>query len=226
MSNINVPSRIIIADDHALVRGGLAQLIKLVDKNIDVIETNDLAETIKLLKTTNQDVDLLMMDLVMPGMDDKKAIEKISKNFPTIPIIVVSVKENILTIKNALAAGAMGYIPKSSSPEVMISAIRLVLSGGIYIPPHILTEIGNGDHEKLSYDAHPNNKELFANAALTERQLDVLNLMSKGKSNKEIADELGLTLGTIKMHSSRIFRALNVQNRTEAVTKFSRYIDE
>ncbi|MEJ2116220.1 MAG: response regulator transcription factor, partial [Gammaproteobacteria bacterium] len=131
MSNINAPSRIIIADDHALVRGGLAQLIKLVDKNIDVIETNDLAETIKLLKTTNQDVDLLMMDLVMPGMDDKRAIEKISKNFPTIPIIVVSVKENILTIKNALAAGAMGYIPKSSSPEVMISAIRLVLSGGI-----------------------------------------------------------------------------------------------
>ena len=226
MSNINVPSRIIIADDHALVRGGLAQLIKLVDKNIDVIETNDLAETIKLLKTTNQDVDLLMMDLVMPGMDDKRAIEKISKNFPTIPIIVVSVKENILTIKNALAAGAMGYIPKSSSPEVMISAIRLVLSGGIYIPPHILTEIGNDDHEKLSHDAHTNNKELFTNAALTERQLDVLNLMSKGKSNKEIADELGLTLGTIKMHSSRIFRALNVQNRTEAVTKFSRYIDE
>jgi DNA-binding NarL/FixJ family response regulator len=226
MPNISVPSRIIIADDHALVRGGLAQLIKLVDKNIEVIETNDLAETIKLLKTTNQEVDLLMMDLVMPGMDDKKAIEKITKIFPTIPIIVMSVKENILTIKNALGAGAMGYIPKSSSPQVMISAIRLVLSGGIYIPPHILTEIDNGDYEKLNHDTHANNKEFFATAALTERQLDVLSLMSKGKSNKEIADELGLTLGTIKMHSSRIFRALNVQNRTEAVTKFSRYIDE
>ncbi|MEM8843938.1 MAG: response regulator transcription factor [Pseudomonadota bacterium] len=220
-------SRIIIADDHALVRGGLAQLIRLIDDNVEIIETNDLDETIRLLESSVQSVNLLMMDLVMPGMDDSNAISKISKKFPSIPIIVVSVRENISSIRNALSAGAMGYIPKSSSPEVMISALKLVLSGGVYVPPHILTENFSDNNEIQQFTLEnnlSNNKSSLLSNYLTERQLEVLALMSEGKSNKDIADELGLTIGTIKMHSSRIFKALNVQNRTEAVTKFSKHI--
>lgn len=222
-------SRIVVADDHALVRGGLAQLIKLVENNVEIIESNDFDETMKLLTKIGESIDLLLMDLVMPGMDDSHAIRKVSKKWPSIPIIVVSVRENISAIRNALAAGAMGYIPKSSSPDVMISAIRLVLSGGVYVPPHVLDSDGTeSDDKKIEFNTDVEEIDSISmfTAGLTERQLEVLSLMSKGKSNKEIAEELGLTLGTIKMHSSRIFKTLDVQNRTEAVTKFSRLLNE
>ena len=230
MAAENPLSRIVVADDHALVRGGLAQLIKLVEDNVEIIETNDFDETINTLNDIEQSVDLLMMDLVMPGMDDSQAIKKISKKWPSIPIIVVSVRENTSAIRNALSAGAMGYIPKSSSPDVMISAIRLVLSGGVYVPPNVLDVDNQEKDEELIFDIEKSLDEIDSvnvfKSGLTERQIEVLGLMSKGKSNKEIAEELGLTLGTIKMHSSRIFKTLNVQNRTEAVTKFSRLLND
>ncbi len=212
--------RIIVADDHALVRGGLVQLVKLVEENVEIIESNDFNQTLDLL-ANGQEIDLLLLDLLMPGMTGIDGIKKICQDHPYVPVIVVSVRENIASIRNALAAGAVGYIPKTSSPDVMMSAIKLVLSGGVYVPPHVLGLTSSGEDflgDQLADEDNINN----GYSKLTPRQQEVLDLMALGKSNKEIADELGLTTGTVKMHSSRLFKTLNVQNRTEAVAKFAK----
>jgi DNA-binding NarL/FixJ family response regulator len=122
----------------------------------------------------------------------------------------------------------MGYIPKSSSPNVTVNAIRLVLSGGVYVPPHVLSQ-GQGS----PFDAVQAPPIILSDATglsnsgvlkITSRQKDVLELLTLGKSNKEIAKVLGLKPGTIKMHTSRIFRLLGVSNRTEAVTTYAKYL--
>ncbi len=213
--------RIIVADDHALVRGGLVQLVKLVEENVEIIESNDFNQTLEFL-ADDQEIDLLLLDLMMPGMTGIDNIKQICQDHPDVPVIVVSVRENIASIRNALAAGAVGYIPKTSSPDVMMSAIKLVLSGGVYVPPHVLgLTVATEDipTDQLIDDGIDNSKGY---STLTKRQQEVLDLMALGKSNKEIADELGLTTGTVKMHSSRIFKTLNVQNRTEAVARFAK----
>ena len=222
MSSISSKFWILVADDHALVRGGLTQLVKLVEENVEVVETNDYKQTLELL-SQDQVVDLLLLDLLMPGMNGVEGISNICKRWPEIPVIVVSAKEDIGTIRSALAAGAMGYIPKTSSPEVMMSAIKLVISGGVYIPPHVLGA-GTLSEDRLQEQniaVSPEENFKVGYGMLTERQLEVLDLMAFGKSNKEIANDLGLTTGTVKMHSSRIFKTLNVQNRTEAVMKYT-----
>ena len=128
--------RIVVADDHALVRGGLVQLVKLVEENVEIVETNDFQQTLDFLNK-GMPVDLLLLDLLMPGMSGMDGIKRICKDWPDVPVIVVSAREHIATIRSALAAGAMGYIPKTSSPEVMMSAIKLVLSGGVYMYRHM-----------------------------------------------------------------------------------------
>ena len=222
MSSVSSKFWILVADDHALVRGGLAQLVKLVEENVEVVETNDYKQTLALL-SQDQVVDLLLLDFLMPGMNGVEGISNICKKWPEIPVIVVSAKEDISTIRSALAAGAMGYIPKTSSPEVMMSAIKLVISGGVYIPPHVLGA-GTLSEDRLQEQniaISPEENFKVGYGMLTERQLEVLDLMAYGKSNKDIANDLGLTTGTVKMHSSRIFKTLNVQNRTEAVMKYT-----
>lgn len=215
--------RIVVADDHALVRGGLVQLVKLVEENVEIVETNDFQQTLDFLKE-GRPVDLLLLDLLMPGMSGMEGIKQICKDWPEVPVIVVSVREHVAAIRSALVAGAMGYIPKTSSPEVMMSAIKLVLSGGVYVPPHVLrASLSNYDQiqEQL------NTAESFGNsleqsfAQLTPRQLEVLDLIALGKPNRDIANDLGLNVGTVKMHLSRIFKTLNVKNRTEAVAMYA-----
>ncbi|MGI9228132.1 MAG: response regulator [Gammaproteobacteria bacterium] len=225
MSTSSPNFRIIVADDHALVRGGLVQLVMLVEENVEIFESNDFGQTLDLL-SKGQAVGVLLLDLLMPGMEGVDGIVQICKQWPDVPVIVVSAKENIAAIRSALAAGAMGYIPKTSSPDVMMSAIKLVLSGGVYVPPHVL---GTSSLSEERMQEQNITSEAFGLSAeqgyeqLTERQQEVLDLMALGKSNKDIADDLGLTTGTVKMHSSRIFKTLNVQNRTEAVAKFAQH---
>ena len=225
MSTSSQSFRIIVADDHALVRGGLAQLVMLVEENVEIFESNDYGQTLEVLGR-GQAIDLLLLDLLMPGMEGVDGIAQICKQWPDVPVIVVSAKENIAAIRSALAAGAMGYIPKTSSPDVMMSAIKLVLSGGVYVPPHVLGTNSLSEERMQEQNITSDTFGLSAEQGyeqLTERQQEVLDLMAFGKSNKDIADDLGLTTGTVKMHSSRIFKTLNVQNRTEAVAKFAQH---
>lgn len=215
---------VLIADDHALVRRGLSSLIKMMDEEVEVVESNNFDETVKCL-SGGEPIDLLLLDLLMPGMNGISGAKHICDTWPDVPVVVISVKEDIRSIRSALRSGVMGYIPKSSSPNVTISAIRLVLSGGIYVPPHVLQQDTvnslNTMDEYLEYDPKAEARQKAKSLGITPRQKDVLDLLVFGKSNKEIASELELSPGTVKMHTSRIFKVLNVSNRTEAVTKYA-----
>lgn len=205
---------IIIADDHALVRGGFALLVGMIGQNVNVIEANNFDNILEIL-TQNSNIDLILLDLMMPGTDGFEGLERLGSERPEVPVVIVSVKEDFATIKKALALGAMGYIPKTSAPNVTTGAIKLVLSGGIYLPPNMLQT------EDDTTDSGRNTGSRSTHFGLTNRQLEVIKLISIGKSNKSIAQDLGLTAGTIKMHTTRIFKVLNVQNRTEAASKFN-----
>ena len=208
--------RIVLADDHALVRGGLALLIDMAAPGSEVLQANSFSQVSEQL-SQKKAVDLVLLDLMMPGMDGEATIRALCQSSPDVPVVVISVKEDIGSIRSMLSAGAMGYIPKTSSPDVTVSAIRLVLAGGVYVPPHILNE---GPHSSSNDSAlHGKVKQ---ETDLTRRQIEVLEHIESGKSNKAIASEMGLTTGTVKMHVSAIFKKLGVANRTEAVNKFSK----
>ena len=208
--------QIVIADDHALVRGGLELVVKMAVPNADIFQTISFEDTIKIL-SENSSIDLLLLDLMMPGMDGEKSIINISNIYPGVPIVIVSVKEDFDSIHMAISSGASGYIPKTSLPEVTISAINLVLAGGVYIPPHILKSRIGTNTDSSSPESNIINKPKI----LSKRQEEVINLIKIGKSNQSIATELDLTIPTIKMHVSAIFKKLDAKNRTEAVAKYS-----
>jgi DNA-binding NarL/FixJ family response regulator len=205
--------KIVIADDHALVRGGLELVVKMAVPNAEIFQANNFDETINVLQS-NFAIDLVLLDLMMPGMWND-SIKNITKQFPDVPIVIVSVKEDFESIHNSISLGASGFIPKTSAPEVTISAIQLVLSGGVYIPPHVLKP----QSKTVENNQHSNNFDSFN--TLSKRQRQVLDLISLGRSNQAIADELNLTIPTIKMHVSAILKKLNVKNRTEAVSIYT-----
>jgi len=205
--------KIVIADDHALVRGGLELVVKMAVPNAEIFQANNFDETISVLQS-NFSIDLVLLDLMMPGMWSD-SIKNITQQFPDVPIVIVSVKEDFDSIHKSISLGASGFIPKTSAPEVTISAIQLVLSGGVYIPPHVLKP----QTQTVENNQHSNNFDTFN--ALSKRQKQVLDLISLGRSNQAIADELGLTIPTIKMHVSAILKKLNVKNRTEAVSIYT-----
>ena len=205
--------KIVIADDHALVRGGLELVVKMAVPNAEIFQANNFDETINVLQS-NFSIDLVMLDLMMPGMLSD-SIKNITQQFPDVPIVIVSVKEDFDSIHKSISLGASGFIPKTSAPEVTISAIQLVLSGGVYIPPHVLKP----QTQTAENNQHSNNFDTFN--ALSKRQKQVLDLITLGRSNQAIADELDLTIPTIKMHVSAILKKLNVKNRTEAVSIYT-----
>ena len=205
--------KIVIADDHALVRGGLELVVKMAVPNTEIFQANSFDETINILNE-NFSIDLVLLDLMMPGMWHD-SIQSITTQFPDVPIVIVSVKEDFDSIHNSISLGASGFIPKTSAPDVTISAIQLVLAGGVYIPPHVLKpQTDTTELNEKSNDYNSINR-------LSKRQKQVLDLLSLGKSNQNIADDLGLSIPTIKMHVSAIFKKLNVKNRTEAVSIYS-----
>ena len=173
--------QIVIADDHALVRGGLELVVKMAVPNADIFQTNSFEDTIKIL-SENSSIDLLLLDLMMPGMDGEKSIINISNIYPGVPIVIVSVKEDFDSIHMAISSGASGYIPKTSLPEVTISAINLVLAGGVYIPPHVLKSRIGTNTDSSSPESNIINKPKI----LSKRQEEVINLIKIGKLSAKL----------------------------------------
>lgn len=154
------------------------------------------------------DMDLLLLDLNMPGMQGPASVQEVIRAHPQLPVVILSAAEDQEEVKTLLNSGVSGYIPKSSSPQVMLSAIQLILAGGIYVPPQLL--------RRDTLKPFPDRPGRMPDPAFTERQLNVLRLLAEGKPNKQICRELGLGEGTVKTHLAAIFRTLDVCNRTEA----------
>jgi len=194
----------LIADDHPLVRDALARTLRGVEPGVEIVEAGDAPGAIALLQ--QQAVSLLLVDLQMPGMDGVTGVRRLRALFPTVPLVVVSAEQDPATVRAAFAAGAVAYLPKSESPELLQQALRLVLAGGTYTPALALADL-HGDAAAPRPDLH----------SLTPRQRDVLRGLSRGLPNKLIARELGLSEGTVKIHIAAVLRALRARNRTEAV---------
>lgn len=203
--------KILIADDHELIRAGMRQLMDDLAGTVEVMEANSLEGALSVIDPAATP-DLMLVDLMMPGMGDGiTGIRRIRDAVPDVPLVVLSVKDHPTEVRRAIEAGAFGYIPKASTAEVMQIAIDLVLAGGIYIPPDILGQ-DRPEPERRGPAVHET-----AMARLTPRQRDILALVADGLTNKQVARSLGVSAGTVKVHLAQILRTLGVQNRTQAV---------
>jgi DNA-binding NarL/FixJ family response regulator len=199
--------KVLIADDHALFREGLRHVLDALGRTLDILEAADGQQTLALVEQ-HPDLDLLLLDLAMPGMHGFTALDVLGKRYPALPVVILSASSLAGDMQRALDKGAMGFIPKCSTGAVMIGALQLVLTGSVYIPTEIFTHTVNVNRALL---------DTGLEKKLTPRQRDVLALMQRGQPNKLIAVRLGLAEATVKMHVSAILKALAVTNRTQAV---------
>lgn len=200
--------RILIVDDHDLFRKGLRLLLSGFDAELVVMEAADCAEATAM---AGEPFDLVLLDLHMPGKSGLDALHSLRPSFESSPIVVLSGEDDPRQVRRAIDAGAAGFIPKSSTPDVLRSALRLVLADEVYLPAVALKGIDDDAGETATVT--PGRLA----ETLSERQVDVLRKAVQGKANKVIARELGISEGTVKAHLSAAFRALGVHNRTEAV---------
>jgi DNA-binding NarL/FixJ family response regulator len=209
--------KILVVDDHVLIRDALRGVLKELKPDADVLEASDCRQAMALIAENADDLDLILLDLGLPDRDGFSALAEIRDRYPSISVVVLSGQQDRASVVKALDLGALGFIPKSGKREVMLIALQLVFKGEIYIPPEILTR----DSPATSPDAKPpvgdRPRTSPADLGLTERQLDVLALMMQGKSNKAICRVLNLAEPTVKNHVTAILKALKVTNRTEAV---------
>lgn len=197
---------ILIADDHALYRSALVQVVQQLADQVAVVEAHNWQTALEQL-AAHPDLSLAVLDLNMPGMESFEGLATFLELAHFTPVVIVSGSENLQDMRRVLDAGAMGYIAKSESTPILLSALALVLSGGIYIPPRLI------QNKTTSQPIAP--KE--TTSILTPRQLEVLQAIAHGKSNKQIAQEMGLSVATVKAHVSAIFKTLNVSKRFEAI---------
>jgi len=201
--------KVLIADDHPLVRDALARTVRELEPEAQVVQAGDFDTLLRLAVEQGAGLaDLALLDLNMPGMNGTVGLRRLREQLPTLPVVVASGQDDAATIRAVLGAGAAGFIPKSERPEVLLSALRLVLAGGVYVPARSLDA-------PVAEPVSP----AAAIALLTPRQRDVLRALLRGQPNKLIARELGLTEGTVKIHIAAILRALQARNRTEAVVR-------
>jgi DNA-binding NarL/FixJ family response regulator len=206
----DVAMKIVICDDHALFRAGLRLVLRELEGSPELLEASGAEETLRLVEA-HPDLDLLLMDLEMPGMNGLEALDTLRARVPAIPVVIVSASERQADVRDALDRGAAGFIPKSSSAPVLLAALRLILSGGVYVPPLVLAATATEPPRPAAMDRRGDRV-----AGLTPRQLEVLELMAAGRTNREICDALGIAEGTVKAHVATVLETLGVANRTEA----------
>ena len=212
--------KILIVDDHPLFLEGISMVIQQTNSGLEVVDINNGAEGLSYLQS-HPDTALALVDLDMPSMTGFEFLEKTEELGLLIPVAILSATTNLYDVKRSLELGALGFISKTSDKDEMRKAIDRILAGDIYIPAELEPQLealiereSMGEEDALRLKA----KEL----GITRRQLQVLNLLSQGFSNKKIADELHLTERTVKAHVSALFDTLNVSNRTECVLEADR----
>ena len=212
--------RILLVDDHTLFREALLLVLRQFDSTAVVIEASTAREAFRLA-THYHDLDLILLDLTLPGLNGLSALPELHGLRPTVPLVILSASEDSADVRQALDAGAMGYIPKSSSSHEMIAALRLVLAGEVYVPTALLEALEALEENAPTQVAAPGAEERAIDG-LTPRQVEVLCLMGQGLSNKGICRRLNLAEGTVKLHVTAIMRALNTGNRTQTVIEATR----
>lgn len=207
--------KLLIADDHPLFREAIGRVIQDGFTGAEILETEDLDTTLALAGE-HEDLDLVLLDLNMPGMNGLAGLIELRNAMPTIPVVIISAEEDKQVILQAVTYGAMGFITKSSPREKMTRAIEQILDGNIYLPPDIMRE--------TTRTRRPHQEPAISTAqleTLTRKQLQVLEHMTRGESNKMIAYHLNIAETTVKAHVSAILRKLGVNSRVQAILSAS-----
>ena len=207
--------KILVVDDHHLIREGLRPLLDELQAGepVQVFEAATLAAALEVAER-EPDLDVALVDLGLPDARGFESISALRARHPGIPVVVMSGEDEPRTVRDALNHGAIGFIPKSSGPRVILGALRLVLAGGTYIPREAIDAAAGPAGEAAP---PPGKGERARQLGLTGRQAQVLSLILAGKSNKAIGRELDLAEGTVKNHVAAVLRALEVTTRTQAV---------
>ena len=211
--------KILIIEDHALVREGLVRLLARIESGVVLRDCADFDSALAVLEGEDE-VDLVLLDLALPGIDGFVGLDILRRQFPALPVVVVSAFDDAPTITRVMNLGASGFIPKAFSGEALLAALHEVLAGNIFRPD------GAGKSARLDDmpSLPPAGKGVQpSEVGLTERQGQVLALMVRGLSNREIGDTLELSEGTVKIHVTAIFKALGVGSRTQALVAVARY---
>jgi DNA-binding NarL/FixJ family response regulator len=212
MGRMDNSIRLIIADDHPLFRGALREAVSGLFEDADIAEAGSFEDLAKLLER-GADVDLILLDLTMPGVRGFSGLMYLRAQYPSVPIIVVSANDDPGVIRRCMDFGASGFIPKTLGTEAMRGAITRVFEGGVWTPPEI--DLGAG--------ADAETADLLTRlTSLTPQQVRVLMMLSEGLLNKQIAYELDVSEATVKAHVSAILQKLGVDSRTQAVIAASK----
>jgi DNA-binding NarL/FixJ family response regulator len=199
--------RLAIADDHPLFRGALREAVSGLFEHVDIAEAGSFEEISKLLERGSE-LDLILLDLAMPGVRGFSGLMYLRAQYPSVPVVVVSANDDPTVIRRCMDFGASGFIPKTLGIEPIRDAVAHVLKGGVWTPPDIdLTTVADAETAAL----------MARLTALTPQQVRVLMMLSEGLLNKQIAYELGVSEATVKAHVSAILQKLGVESRTQAV---------
>lgn len=196
-----------VVEDHALVREGLMLALQMLAGEGEPIEVRGAAaadEALALLGD-DADMDLILLDVMLPGTGGLALLGALRKRYPAVPVLMLSALDDAETVRRAMRQGAAGFVPKSSSTDALLGAVREVLSGGRYLPP------------QFAEAPPPARGNIQTRFHLTAAQMRVLELLVEGKTNREIAEVIGVTEGTVKIHVSAIFKTLDVSNRSQAL---------
>jgi DNA-binding NarL/FixJ family response regulator len=197
--------RILIADDHAIVRGGLKQIIATTTDIVVAGEAAQGAEAIEKLRTCQ--VDLLLLDMTMPGISGVDLIRRVRTEQPVLPILVLSIHNEAQVVARAVRAGATGYVTKDSDPDIILAAIRKLSGGGRFIDPKLI--------DVMVFDTH--SSDAAPHEILSDREFQVLHLLAAGKSINAIAEVLVLSAKTISTHKMRLMQKLGLDNNAELI---------
>jgi len=206
--------KILIVDDHALIREGLRQVLKGLDNEVEVLEAGSCTRAFELA-LMHVDLDLVLLDYHLPDMNGLEALDVFARQVPELPIIVLSGSVNPKIMQQVMNKGAAAFLTKSGVSDELLSVTRLVLAGNVYVPPELIASSASALRDEPVAD-------LLA-PQFTPRQVEVLYLLLDGYTNKEIGKMLSLSDETVKNHVSSILRGFGVQTRTQAVLAANRY---
>jgi DNA-binding NarL/FixJ family response regulator len=216
--------KILVADDHPLLREALLLVLRELEGEVTPIEAAD-GKAVRRVVAERPDLDLVLLDLCLPGVRGLELFEELRRVYPALPLVVLSALDDPGTVKAVLGGGALGFIPKSSSHQVMVHALRLVLAGGRYLPPELMPDLAGYDCTSLPAGAASSGTAETISAeilGLTGRQREVLALLAQGQSNKQICRALGLAEATVKVHVTAVLKALKVTSRAQAIVAINR----
>jgi len=201
-------TRVLIADDHAIVRAGLRALLLEEAQFVLVGEAVGGYEAIDLVEKTNPDV--MILDLSMPDLDGISVTRKIKPQFPDLKILILTLHEDEALLKEAIKAGAAGYILKRAAEAELISAIRVILRGDLYIDPSMVRGL-------LEEAPNPRIDQMDPTESLTPREMEILRLIVEGYTNRQIGQELNISVRTVEGHRANISGKLGLHSRVELV---------